>query len=330
MPLVLILLSALFATLPMLGFLGVVWWADRYEREPVWLLMLTFAWGAIGAIATALDGSAAVMGPVGALAPPVWVSDAVGAVLVAPLVEEPAKALVLLFIAMSRHFDNATDGFVYGAAAGLGFGMTENFLYFAVTATTGDVGMWAGTVVIRTLYSAVMHATATAVVGAALGLAKFRGLPWMMVALVGGLTVAMGIHMAWNGLLTLDGIARAGGLLAVSNFLIFPLEVLAIFLVFEATLWHESAVIKRELGEEADAGHIPAEHAKVLSSYWRRLRATWTDPRFSRGYVHAATTLALRKHQHRLLAARNSRRTEPYARAVERWRGEVRAHLSGG
>ncbi|TNE91834.1 MAG: PrsW family intramembrane metalloprotease [Deltaproteobacteria bacterium] len=328
MPLVLVLLSAFFATVPMLVLLGIVWWADRYEREPVWLLTLTFLWGAIGAIFTALDGSSAVMAPVGALAPPLWFTDAVGAVLVAPFVEEPAKAIVLLFVAMTRHFDNATDGFVYGAASGLGFGMTENFLYFSASASTGDVGLWVGTVIVRTLYSAVMHATASSVVGAALGFTKFRGLGWMFGGLVGGLAVAMSIHMAWNGLLTLDGIAQAGGLLALSNFLLFPLEVLTIFLVFEATLWHESAVIRRELGEEAEQGLLPKEHAHVLASYWRRLRASWTDPRFTREYVHAATTLAVRKHQHRLLAARNAARTEPYARAVEALRDELRTHAS--
>ena len=50
--------------------------------------------------------------------------------MIAPLIEEPAKALCLLALYRSREFDNATDGFVYGAAAGLGFGMTENFFYF--------------------------------------------------------------------------------------------------------------------------------------------------------------------------------------------------------
>ena len=48
----------------------------------------------------------------------------------APLIEEPTKAIILFAIVRSRHFDNTTDGFVYGAAAGLGFAMTENFMYF--------------------------------------------------------------------------------------------------------------------------------------------------------------------------------------------------------
>lgn len=323
MPLILILLSAFFATVPMLVFLAVVWWMDRYDREPIWLLLLTFAWGAIGAVFSALMGSSMMMEPITALGAPAWISDAYGAVLVAPLIEEPAKAVVLVFVALTRRFDNATDGFVYGAATGLGFGMTENFLYFAMVGTTGDVGMWVGTVVVRTLYSAVMHATASSVVGACLGFSKFRGLPMMVLAGAVGLSIAIAIHMAWNGLLTLDQVTGSSGLLTLSNFVLFPLEFLAILLVFEACLWHESAVIRRELADESELGLVPPSHARILSSYWRRVYASWTDPAFSRAYIHAATTLALRKHQHRLLESRDGARAEAYWRAVEAHRQEL-------
>ena len=69
---------------------------------------------------------------------PDTVAAMVGPVLVAPLVEEPCKALFLAYVIWNRHFDNMTDGFVYGAAAGLGFGMTENLLYFV--SACGDLG----------------------------------------------------------------------------------------------------------------------------------------------------------------------------------------------
>ena len=43
-------LSALAAALPVVFYLIVIWWFDRYEREPWWLVLLTFIYGAIGAI----------------------------------------------------------------------------------------------------------------------------------------------------------------------------------------------------------------------------------------------------------------------------------------
>ena len=41
------LLAVVFATLLILGYLLFIWWLDRYEREPIWLVGLTFLWGAI-------------------------------------------------------------------------------------------------------------------------------------------------------------------------------------------------------------------------------------------------------------------------------------------
>ena len=84
------------------------------------------------------------------------------------------------------------------------------------------------TVVVRTLYSALMHASATSVVGAALGFARFRGCLTLTVSGVLGLALAMGIHALWNGLLTLDTLGGFGGALFGMNLLLFPLEFLFI------------------------------------------------------------------------------------------------------
>ena len=45
-----LILSVFAATVPMLGCLWLVWWLDRYNREPVPLVFAVFAWGAIFAI----------------------------------------------------------------------------------------------------------------------------------------------------------------------------------------------------------------------------------------------------------------------------------------
>ena len=173
MTLVLIALSTVCAGVPMFSFLALIWWLDRYDREPMPVLLVTFLWGAVGAIVAAMTLSLFAQAGLNlglAAASIALASDLTGLadtllpVLVAPLVEEPSKALILLAIVRSKHFDNMTDGFVYGAAAGLGFGMTENFLYFI--SVSGDLDTWLGTVFIRTFYSAVMHATATAIVAA--------------------------------------------------------------------------------------------------------------------------------------------------------------------
>ncbi len=317
--LLLVGLSVICATVPMLVFLGLVWWFDRYDREPIWLIGLTFVWGSAGAVILAIIGSAILDFAIGetfgieatAIATPVFV---------APLVEEPMKALFLFLVARSRHFDNMTDGFVYGAAAGLGFGMTENFLYFASVGATADVGAWVGTVIVRTFYSAVMHGTATSCVGAALGFAQFRGWLTRLVVVPFGFAIAMTIHALWNGFITADA-ATQSGVFTLVDLVAFPLEFLSIFFVFQVCLWDERRTIRRELGEEARAGLLPAAHVAILSSFLERSRGRWLEPGIPRAsYVRTATTLAFRKNQEK--ATRGRRRTF-YSREVERLRKEL-------
>jgi protease PrsW len=317
--LILIGLSVLCATVPMFVFLGLVWWFDRYDREPIWLVGLTFVWGAAPAVILALVVSSIFDLAIGATVG-LEASAIALPVFVAPLVEEPAKALILFLVARSRHFDNMTDGFVYGAAAGLGFGMTENFLYFASVGATADVGAWFGTVVVRTFYSAVMHATATSCVGAALGFVQFRGWLTRFLVVPAGFAVAMGIHALWNGFITADQAAQTG-VFTLIDLVAFPLEFLSTFFIFQVCLWDERRTIRRELGEEARAGVLPSAHVAILSSFLKRSGRRWLEAGIPQAsYIRTATTLAFRKNQER--STRGQRRTF-YTREVERLRKEL-------
>lgn len=295
------LLSVGAAGIPMVGFLVIMVLLDRYDREPWWLVAVTMAWGALGAVVVGVTGSLVLSVPVAFLASP-EAADLAGIAFIAPLAEEPAKALILIFIAMSRHFDNATDGFVYGAAAGLGFGMTENLMYFVGAAVEGSVGAWIGVVVVRTLFTAMMHACATSVVGAAIGWTRFRPWSWKLVAVPIGLMIAMGIHFLWNGPLALASVVESGGWLASVAYLLFPLEFLLLFAVYQVCLWQESQMIRRELTLEANAGTLPAEHVEPMGSWWRRLRSSgWLPEGVDAGeYLRAATRLAFSRDHLRL------------------------------
>lgn len=313
MELVLSLASFVCAGVPMFTFLAVVWWLDRYDREPVWLLVVTFLWGAFGAVGIAVVASLILQGllsPVVAdlealLADPWQARAVIDPVIVAPVVEEIAKALVLLFVIWHRHFDNMTDGFVYGAAAGLGFGMTENMLYFV--SVSSDPEIWGSTVVIRTFYSAVMHATATAIVGAALGYARFRGLPQLVMSGTVGLGLAILVHALWNGLIALSGLTDRDGFFT-ANLILFPIELAAVFIVFQVCLLEESTTIRRELAEEAQAGVIPRDHPGIVASWFSRLSRRWVPQGVDRDrYLQLATSLAMRKKQVRQMGDRTPR-----------------------
>jgi len=321
---ILLLMSVVAAGVPMIGYLLLMRWMDRYEREPLGLVAAAFGWGAIGAISIAIVGSLILMLPL-ELALDEGMAMFMSASLVAPIVEEPAKALCLLLLYRSREFDNATDGFVYGAAAGLGFGMSENFLYFASTVGEG-VGVWVFTVIVRTLFTGLMHAAATSMVGAALGWAKFSTSSLRTAALPLALLSAVGMHALWNSFAIAPVAFEDGGALPLVSFMLFPLEFITLFVIFQASLYSESRLIRRELKEEARLGNFPPEHvAKVASWSQRKWHENWM-PRDVDGeeYIKVATRLAFRKKQ------RDARPEDSfYAEEVDRLRGRLRELLSG-
>lgn len=277
--------SLLFSVIPMLLYLRGVWLLDRYDREPLTLLSANFLWGAIGAVFFAVLFSVAISGLLG-------ISTWSEAVLVAPLVEEVVKAVFLLWTVRDRRFDNVTDGLVYGTAIGLGFGMTENFLYFLGAETAGQ---WLGMVLVRTLFSAVLHAAATGTAGLFIGWGKFRSAGARVPAGLAGLGLAVWMHMTWNGSV-IDG--SVAGMLTGMLFLIGAAAIL--LLLMQIALASESRLIRRELAEEVEAGRIPAQHLGYLPYSARRKRSGWLAPSIDqKAYVQLATRLAFRMDQAR-------------------------------
>ena len=151
MPITATILAAIF---PMLAYLFFLWKADKYEPEPIKYLLLHFLWGAFGAVIIAIIGSELLSLSLGSFLT-IKSLSLVQIILIAPVVEELAKGSLLLRTVKNIKVDNLTDGLVYGGAIGLGFGMTENFMYFISNAE--DPQVWISIVIIRSCFSAVMH-----------------------------------------------------------------------------------------------------------------------------------------------------------------------------
>lgn len=290
----LLVLSVFAAIVPMLGCLAVIWWLDRYSREPIPLVAASFAWGAIFAVVGSFVlnsvGSNLLEAVVGSNN-----ADLLVTMFLAPLVEEPMKAIVLLFIAQTRWFDNTTDGFVYGAATGLGFAMTENFLYFQAHIDSG-LQQWLYVVLIRTTCTGMMHALASAVVGASLGWAKCRSIDQQIVAVTMGLCTAMVIHAVWNILIVLE--LYIGGQAILLDLMLVGIEFVLIFGTFMLCLEGEHRMIVRELMEEAKGGVLPPQHVHILASVRRRSREGWCPAEVDQQeYIAIATELAFRRMQ---------------------------------
>jgi len=298
--------SLIFAVVPMVAFLFLVWGMDRYEREPLRLVVKNFLWGAFGAVIFGIIGSEMFSGMISGLVNSAEGVELAESVVIAPFVEEITKGSFLLLVTMRhREFDGVTDGFVYGAAIGLGFGMTENFLYFVGAET---IQAWVVLVIIRTFFSAVMHTMATGTFGAFVGFAKFKPAVAKWVLIPVGLGVAMFMHFFWN-------LTVSYGETAILGFLFIILGVMATTTVLQISLFLESRMIKMELTEEAQNGLIPAEHLNYLPYTRRRSWIGWYPPYMDRKqYIKLATKLAFRKHESRNCSPR---KREPYLQEVE-------------
>jgi len=283
----LIIFSALAAIVPMSIYLVLIWKFDRYDREPFKLVLTNYLWGALGAIVLTLIGSLFLTTITSFFIKDSLQLSRFGAIAVAPIVEEITKGLFLLITITNNKFDNITDGIVYGGAIGLGFGMTENFLYF-VTYSESITNLIM-LVIVRSLFSGVMHCVSTATLGAFLGLAKFKSPSKKFSYTFIGLLIAMIIHSIWNSSLSYDRTAPIGFLFMIVSIVIF----ISTYII---SIKGKRRIIFNELKEESENGIIPESHLVILSSPQRE-RKGWLDERNRKTYIKAATTLAFRKVQ---------------------------------
>lgn len=312
----LIIFSAFAAIIPMTIYLILIWRFDKYDREPFGVVLANYLWGAIGAIFLALVGSFVLTVIISFFVKDNHSLNLVGAIAVAPFVEEITKGIFLLITVSNRKFDNITDGIVYGGAIGLGFGMTENFLYFA--GNSDNLASWVAIIIIRTLFSAVMHCVSTATFGAFLGYSKFMNKGKRIFYATLGLAIAIFIHAAWNSSVSFESTAPLG-------FMFLFITVLIFITVFMISVSHERKIIFNELSEEAAIGIIPSAHLAILSSSIRE-KAGWVPENIRKDYIKSATTLAFRK-----LQARNSNGASKiyYENDIDNYRKFISFLLSG-
>lgn len=256
-----ILHALLAAAIPTAIYSLLIWWLDRYEKEPLQLILAAFFWGAIPAIALAVLFEVVLALPVEQS--PLGPNAANWGI--APVVEEVLKALALagLFIWARGEFDGPLDGIVYGALIGFGFSMTENALYFI---SYGDVS---GLFWVRGVLFGLNHAFFTSIVGMAIGAVRFRhGVVAQVLAMLGGLTLAILFHATHNYLTTAF---QAAGL--VYSWLVQSTGVLAILLIAVLAWRHELRWMQDELGDEVRAGIITAaDYHEITSSTGRARR----------------------------------------------------------
>lgn len=137
---------------------------DKHEREPLWLLTISFLYGGLGTIMTLF-----ITWPVTALIL-IKEKDAVhqffNAFFKVALIEEFSKFFFVRFILFNnRNFNEPFDGIVYAVMVSMGFATVENIVYvYQYGVPTG---------ILRMFTAVPAHAAFAIIMGFFLGKAKF-------------------------------------------------------------------------------------------------------------------------------------------------------------
>lgn len=255
------------ALLPVAPLVAAYLWLDRYEPEPAGLLLFAFGWGAavatVGAILLSLP-------PTLALAAGGADPELVGAVLVAPVVEEVLKGAGILAILVvgRRSLDGVVDGLVYAGFVGIGFAFTENILYLGNALLDGGGQGLLATFVLRGIVSPFAHPLFAAATGLGLVLATRHRGPARVLFALGGLAVAILLHGLWNGM-------AAGGFADfVTTFVMLQVPLFVGFVVI--AVWaraRERKLLRRNLLVYVEHGWFSAAEVQMLTTLPERRQA---------------------------------------------------------
>lgn len=299
------LLALAVAVIPLGIVIPTFMWLDRFEAEPTRYLVGAFLWGALVAtmVAAVFNTSAIV---VLQTATDADAALATTAVVVAPVVEEALKGLLVLLVwlLLRREFDGVTDGMVYAGVCAAGFAFTENIQYLAQAYTEGGGEALTATFVARCLLSPFAHPMFTVLIGVGIGVAATTR-SWLLRVLAPALGYLLAVlaHALWN----LAAVTGGTGLLAV--YLLVEVPVFLAFVGFVVwTRRREGRLIGYFLRPYADAGWISPGEVAMLSSMprrrearvWARMNAGPQGLAAMRAFQDTASELALlrRRMQH--------------------------------
>lgn len=263
-------LALLVAFLPMVIYALVLWWFDRYEKEPLGLLAAAFLWGAIPAIIFSLIVELLLDVPISTFVDPATAS-LVRAAVVAPVAEEVFKgaALLLLLLFFHREIDSPLDGILYGGLVGFGFAAVENVFYFLSAVLDSGMDGFAMLAVFRAFLFGLNHALFTGLIGLGMAMARTASSVLLKIAApVAGLLLGITAHAVHNASVTLGAELVWPCLFAVAS---DWGGVLILLVVIVWTSAREKRWIIEFLEGEIERGTFSREEYETISSYSARL-----------------------------------------------------------
>ncbi len=300
------LASLFFGVVPMFLFAWIIYWLDRYEKEPKVLLGMVFTWGAIVAAGSAFLLNTILGIGVYLVTNSESLTNLSTDSVIAPVIEECLKAFAVLIVAIFfyREFDSLLDGIVYAAITALGFAATEN-TYYIYTYGYQEQG-WSGLlglVFVRVVLVGWQHPFYTAFTGIGLASARLNRNLWAKVTFpLLGLSVAILAHAAHNTLANF--VSGAAGLVATAIFDWSGWLLMVGYIIWAIS--RDQRSIATHLHEEVALGIITAAQYRTACSAWLqglvRLQALFSGQyRVTARFYQTAAELAHKKEQLRRL-----------------------------
>ncbi len=250
--------ASFIAFIPAMFYILPLIWLDRYDPEPLWLLALAFAWGALVSVIV----SFVVNTLIGAV-----LGQFVGAVISAPIFEEGSKGLglILVLLLFRKEFDDILDGIVYAGVIALGFATVENVLYYGREIAGGGSSL-ALLFIIRGIFSPFAHVTFTSMTGIGCGISRESHNPFIrIIAPLFGYGCAVTLHFIWNLLASLGGLETFA-----AGYLVLEVPFFIIFAIFAFYIMRRQNKILREmLAIDVARGMIPQKDMDTATSAFK-------------------------------------------------------------
>lgn len=318
-----VILSILVGFVPMLAFAYVVYWTDRYEKEPVALLGGVFLWGAIIAAGAAFIVNSFFGLGIYFFTGSQAFTELSTASAIAPVIEESLKgmACLLVFLFFRHEFDSVLDGIVYAAITAIGFAATENayYIYTYGFQQNGFSGIWY-MFFVRVILVGWQHPFYTSFIGIGLAVSRLNKNQLVkFIAPIAGWTIAVITHSLHNIIST---VFQGFDSLVIGMIFDWSGWIAMIIFVIWA-LYREQKWIITHLGDEVSSGVITPDQYKVACSAWAqtstRIKALFSGKYhlIDRFYLLTAE-LAFKKHQAITLGEQEQNQSE-----IDRMRAEL-------
>lgn len=165
------------------------WTREDNNAEPKWLLVFSFIGGlfaVIGAIFAEKFIAELSLNP--SLRYTLWAA-----------VEEIFKFVAVAVIALNSDYnDEPIDAMIYSIVVALGFAAFENALFLVQPLAGGEIAQSIVTGNLRFVGATLVHVVSSALVGFCLGYVFYKGYLAKVIAVIVGLSLAIGLHSAFN------------------------------------------------------------------------------------------------------------------------------------